>query len=63
MAKKPTNYIGNLSTKELHRVKSVEPQCNLGQIKERVDFTRARDAFKQGYDACAHCNHHWKSKK
>jgi len=57
-------YVGNKSTKEFHSVKRHKPECNFDAITadNRVEFKRGRDAIGAGFDACAHCAKHWKSR-
>lgn len=58
-------YIGDKRTKEFHSVKRQKPQCNVKRItkKHMILFMTGRDAKNDGYDACAHCARHWKSRR
>jgi hypothetical protein len=57
-------YLGDSQTKEFHSIKRQKPECNVKGIlaSNRVQFDRGKDAKAAGFDACAHCVRHWKSK-
>lgn len=56
-------YVGNKTTREFHRVKSIQPQCNFASIKpkNRVEFQRGRDAINAKFDPCHFCNKYFRS--
>jgi pimeloyl-ACP methyl ester carboxylesterase len=53
-------FIANLRTRQLHDPLRKRRACQLDEILEPWPFTRAEDAFEQGFDGCAFCmpEHH-----
>lgn len=50
-------YLGNKSKKEVHDQHNERPNCQLSEIKERVQFSpdTLTQARKEGYDNCHYC--------
>lgn len=62
---KPTRYLGNSGTHELHDVSKTTRRCQIDGIRpdHRVYFKTQKEAVAAGYDYCAYCFGKEKSKR
>ena len=58
-------YVGNTKKKEFHQAREAKQteDCQIPEIRKRIVFESGKQAIAHGYDPCAYCCQHWKSKR
>jgi len=48
-------YLGNKNKMEVHDLDNEQTNCQINEIKQKVEFSTLQEAKDAGYDPCAHC--------